>query len=70
MLLEVGMTVLDKTPDYKLTRDALSLDIPSGQTLPLPSVEEHRAANTSAIQARTRVQRDSMASFSCVDVPW
>jgi hypothetical protein len=63
MLLEVGMTVLDKTPDYKLTRDALSLDIPSGQTLPLPSVEEHRAANTSAIQARTRVQRDSINYF-------
>ena len=63
MLLEVGMTVLDKTPDYKLTRAALSLDIPSGQTLPLPSVEEHRAANTSAIQARTRVQRDSINYF-------
>ena len=48
MLLEVGMTVLDKTPDYTLKRDALSLDTPDGKTLPLPSVSEHRAANTSA----------------------
>src|SRR4029077_17825053 len=55
MLLEVGMTVLDKTPDYKLTREALPLDTPDGKTLPLPSVEEHRAGNTSAIQARTKV---------------
>jgi len=63
MLLEVGMTVLDKTPAYTLKRDAISLDTPDGKTLPLPSVEEHRAANTSAIQARTRVQRDSINYF-------
>ena len=63
MLLEVGMTVLDKTPDYKLTREMLSLETPDGQTLPLPSVQEHREANTSAIQARTRVQRDSINYF-------
>ena len=63
ILLEVGMTVLEKTPDYKLTREALSLETPDGKTLPLPSVSEHRAGNTSAIQARTRVQRDSIDYF-------
>jgi hypothetical protein len=63
MLLEVGMTVLDKTPDYTLKRDALSLEMPDGKTLPLPSVSEHREGNTSAIQARTRVQRDSINYF-------
>jgi hypothetical protein len=63
MLLEVGMTVLDKTPAYTLKRDAISLETPDGKTLPLPSVEEHRAGNTSAIQARTRVQRDSINYF-------
>jgi hypothetical protein len=63
MLLEVGTTVLDKTPAYTLKRDAISLDTPDGKTLPLPTVEEHRAANTSAIQARTRVQRDSINYF-------
>ena len=63
MLLEVGMTVLDKTPDYTLKREALSLETPDGKTLPLPSVSEHREANTSAIQARTRVQRDSINYF-------
>jgi hypothetical protein len=63
MLLEVGMTVLGKTPDYTLKREALSLETPDGKTLPLPSVSEHRDANTSAIQARTRVQRDSINYF-------
>jgi hypothetical protein len=63
MLLEVGMTVLDKTPDYTLKREALSLETPDGKTLPLPSVTEHREANTTAIQNRSRVQRDSINYF-------
>ena len=63
MLLEVGMTVLDKTPAYTLKRDAISLDTPDGKTVPLATVEEHRTANTSALQARTKVQRDSINYF-------
>jgi len=63
MLLEVGITVLDKTPAYTLKRDALSLETPDGKTLPLPSVTEHRAGNTAAIQNRAKVQRDSINYF-------
>jgi hypothetical protein len=63
MLLEVGMTVLDRVPSYTLTRAALSLETPDGKTLPLPTITEHRAANTSALQARERVQRDSINYF-------
>ena len=63
MLLEVGMTVLDRTPNYKLTREALSLETPDGKTLPLPSTEEFRKANTQALQQRERVQRDSINYF-------
>ncbi len=63
MLLEVGMTVRDRVPDYTLKRDALSLETPDGKTLPLPSIKEHRAANTSALQAREKVQRDSINYF-------
>ena len=63
MLLEVGMTVLDNTPDYKLMRDAISLETPDGKTLPLPSIMEHREGNTQAIQQRARVQRDSINYF-------
>jgi hypothetical protein len=63
MLLEVGMTVLDNTPDYKLKRDALSLDTPDGQTIPLPTVSEHREGNTQALLNREKVQRDSINYF-------
>lgn len=63
MLLEVGMTVLDRTPNYTLRRDALSLTTPDGTTVPLPSIDEHRKGDTRAIQNRARVQRDSINYF-------
>ncbi len=63
VLLEVGMTVRDRVPDYTLRREALSLETPDGKTLPLPSVSEFRTANTSALQARSKVQRDSINYF-------
>ena len=63
MLLEVGMTVLDRTPAYKLTRDALSLETPDGKTIPLPTVNEQRSGSVQPIQQRARVQRDSINYF-------
>ena len=63
MLLEVGMTVLDRTPDYTLKRDALSLETPDGKTIPMATVAEHRAGNTRALEAREKVQRDSINYF-------
>ena len=63
MLLEFGITVLDNVPDYRLTRQAISLDTPDGKTIPLPSVTEQREGNPQAIQQRARVQRDSINYF-------
>ena len=63
MLLEVGMTVRDNVPDYELTRQAISLDIPGGKTIPLATVEEQRQGNPKAIQQRAKVQRDSINYF-------
>src|SRR3954467_3203542 len=54
MLLEVGMTLRDKVPNYKITREAISLDTPDGKTLPLPTVTEQRAGNVQAIQQRAK----------------
>ena len=62
MLLEVGMTVREK-PDYRLTREAISLETPDGKTIPLPSISEHRAGNTQALQKRSEIQRDSINYF-------
>jgi hypothetical protein len=65
MLIEVGMTIRDKVPDYDMTREALSLETPDGKTLPLPSVSEYRAAGAviQALQNRSRAQSDSINYF-------
>lgn len=63
MLLEVGMTVRDNVPAYTLKRDALSLEMPDGKTIPLPSISEQREGNTRALQNREKVQRDSINYF-------
>jgi hypothetical protein len=63
MLLEIGMTILGNAPEYRLTRDALSLETPDGKTLPLPSIIEQREGNPRAIMQRANVQRDSINYF-------
>ena len=64
MLLEFGTTVLDRTPDYVLKREHLSLETPDGKTLPLPTVEEYRAApEVRSLINREKVIRDSINYF-------
>ena len=63
MLLEVGMTVLDGVPAYRITRGAISLETPDGKTIPLPTAPEQREGNVQPIQARAKVQRDSINYF-------
>jgi len=63
MLLEVGVALRDNVPDYTMKRDALSLDLPDGTTLPLPTIMEHRQGKTQAIENRAKVQRDSINYF-------
>ncbi len=63
MLLEVGMTMLENVPDYRLTRDALSLETPDGKTIPLAPLMEQRGGKVQAIQQRAKVQRDSINYF-------
>ena len=67
IMLDVGMTLMERVPDYNLTRDAVSLDTPDG-TLPLPSIEEYRKneSKVQALQNRLKVQRDSINYFP----PW
>jgi hypothetical protein len=63
LLLDVGMTVREGVPDYTLKREAITLSTPDGKTLPLPTIEQFRKGDTQAIQARARVQRDSINYF-------
>ena len=63
VLLEVGMTMRERVPDYKLVRESITLETPDGKTHALPTVSEFRAGNTQALQARAKVQRDSINYF-------
>ena len=63
VLLEIGVTARDGVEAFKLTRGDFSLEIPDGKTIPLPTDSEVRAANTVALQNRTKVQRDSINYF-------
>jgi hypothetical protein len=63
MLLEVGVALREHVPDYVLKRDAVSLELPDGKTIPLASNKEYVNANLSALQMRAKVQRDSINYF-------
>jgi hypothetical protein len=64
MMIDMGTTVLDRTPEYKLKREHITLDLPDGKRLPIATVEQYRgAAEVKAIEARARVQRDSINYF-------
>ena len=63
VLLEIGVTVRDRVPDFTMKRDALSLDTPDGRTIPMATTVEFRAGNTAALQNRAKVQRDSINYF-------
>ena len=67
IMLDVGITLMERVHDYTLTRDAVSLDTPDG-ALPLPSIEEYREneSKVQPLQNRLKVQRDSIDYFP----PW
>jgi hypothetical protein len=67
IMLDVGLTLMERTPDYRLKREAITLDTPDG-TLPLPSIEEYRQneSKVQGLQNRLKVQRDSIDYFP----PW
>ena len=63
ILLEFGVSLRDKVPDFVMKRDALSLETPDGKSIPLPGVDEYRKANPGALQARLKAQSDSINYF-------
>lgn len=67
IMLDVGLTMMERVPDYRLKREAITLDTPDG-ALPLPSIEEYRAneSKVQGLQNRLKVQRDSINYFP----PW
>ena len=67
IMLDVGLTLMERVKSYRLKREAITLDTPDG-TVPLPTIEQYRQneAKLQALQNRLRVQRDSIDYFP----PW
>jgi hypothetical protein len=63
MFIEIGATVREGRPSYTLTRDALSLEVPGGQTVPLPTNREYQAVDLRAMERRATVVHDRIDYF-------
>lgn len=63
MMLEIGTTMREGRPAYKLTRDAISLETPDGKTTPLPTNTEYRQVDLRALEHRATVVRDRVDYF-------
>lgn len=64
MLLEVGVTLRAPTKGQTMTRDAFSLLLPNGDTIPLASQKEYsEAGNLRALNQRGSMVRDSINYF-------
>jgi hypothetical protein len=66
MLLEVGINLMERVPEYSLKREALSLSIPDGTNIPLATQAEFQAARLQALERKARVIKDSIDYFP----PW
>jgi hypothetical protein len=66
MLLEIGVTLMQKVPDIKLTRESFTLTTPDGTEVPLPTLEEFRKGKTQGLQNQAKVIKDSIDYFP----PW
>ena len=51
LLLETGVTLRSGVPDYRVKREAISLETPDGTTLPLPSIFRYLGARGSPVAA-------------------
>jgi hypothetical protein len=63
MLLEAGFALMQKVPDYKLTREVITLTTPDGTEVRLPTLEEFRNGKTQGLQNQAKVIRDSIDYF-------
>jgi len=63
MMLEIGTTMREGQPAFKMTRSAISLATPDNATIPLATVSEYREVDLRALEQRSKVSRDSINYF-------
>jgi hypothetical protein len=68
IMLDLGLTMMEKAPTYRLKRQDMTLTLPDDSTLPLPTIAEYREneSKVQAMQQRWKVQHDSIDYFP----PW
>ena len=63
MLLEIGMTLRKGTKSFMLKREALSIDTPDYQHIPLPTQKEFRQVDLRGLENRARAVHDPINYF-------
>ncbi len=68
IMLDLGLSLMEKTPTYRLKREHMTATLPDNSTVPLPSIAEYRQneSKLQAMQHRWKVQHDSINYFP----PW
>jgi hypothetical protein len=61
--IEIGATVRDGKPNYKLKRTDISLTLPDNSTVPLPTNPEYREVDLRGIENQAKVIYDSINYF-------
>ena len=63
ILIEIGATVRDRQPNFKLKRSDITLSLPDNSTVPLPTNPEYREVDLRAIEQQSTVINDSINYF-------
>ena len=63
ILIEVGMTVREGVPNFKLMRSDVTLSLPDNSTVPLPTNNDYRQVDLRAIENQTKVINDAINYF-------
>lgn len=63
MLLQVGMTVRDGNPTYKIPRESIYLDTPDGTKLPLASNADYQNVDLRTLEMRAKTVPDQIGYF-------
>jgi|SoiMethySBSTD1v2_1073268.scaffolds.fasta_scaffold22626_8 hypothetical protein len=63
IFIETGMTLRSGRPNYTLKRSAISLSLPDGSSIPMPTDGEYKQVDLRGIERQSTVVRDSINYF-------
>lgn len=63
ILIEIGSTVRDGKPNYKLKRSDITLTLPDNSTIPMPTNPQYREVDLRGIENQSKVINDAINYF-------